>query len=147
MRYVVSIIFGRVPALVAAHLRSSATATASRGQSDRIAEGRAEDEPLFLPSSLNEAERALCVPEVTETELFMRDAQLHESLDQVRALLHMKSGLLMFKKKNVRHQRQNTRARNIIDTNQERLMLFAVKYRAARRGRPRRMHPALRTSY
>ena len=123
-----------VPALVASHLRTSATSATSHGRhgSDRIAESRAEDEPLFLPSSLGAADRESCASGVADAELLMRDAQLHECLDQVRVLLHVKAGLVMHKNKHFRHQRQNTRARTIIETNDERLQRFADKYRAAR---------------
>ena len=54
------------------------------------------------------------------------------TLDVLRTYLHIKSRLIRFKARNVRHQGANTRARDKIDKNEVKIAAAAEKYRAAR---------------
>lgn len=90
-----------------------------------------EDTLLFLPSSLSIGDRAKCSSGLTNIECRLREGQLCSALDSVRLHLHMKSRLVKFKHRNMRHQGAQTRARTKIDKNQEKINSAADKYRAA----------------
>ena len=94
-----------------------------------------EDEQLFLPHNLTPTERAGCAAGLAAIEERVRDAQLHETLDRLRLHLHIKARLVTFKNRNVRAQRPNTRARGQINTNEQRIVWYANKYRAARKAK------------
>ena len=120
VRAVQAIYMSGVPALVAAHRQSTP------------ADNHPEDEPLFTPSQLSVEGLASCSPGIADIEARLRDAQLHECLDEMRTLLHLKAGLVIHKQRHVRHQRPNTRARSIIENNEQRIKTYSAKYRAAR---------------
>ncbi|EKM51330.1 uncharacterized protein PHACADRAFT_61413, partial [Phanerochaete carnosa HHB-10118-sp] len=60
-----------------------------------------EDQRLFLPYKLDETDLALCSQGLAEIKECLRDAQLHDSLDKLRAQLHVKTRLVAFKNRNV----------------------------------------------
>lgn len=91
-----------------------------------------EQQPLFLPSSLSHDDLDACVENLANAEVRLRDGQLHDSLDKVRVHLHIKSWLLTFKARNVRHQGPNTRAMAQLDANEGKIIMCAEKYHAAR---------------
>lgn len=91
-----------------------------------------EDQPLYLPSSLQQDDLDACVEDLANNELRLREGQLHDSLEKVRIHLHIKSRLLVFKARNVRHQGPNTRAMAQLDANEGKIIMYAEKYRAAR---------------
>ncbi|KAJ7897985.1 hypothetical protein B0H14DRAFT_3080821 [Mycena olivaceomarginata] len=72
-----------------------------------------ENEPLFLPSALSEAERADggCVNGLLEMELVMRDAQCRSALVKLRNQLVIKGRFLNYKALHARHQGATTRIR------------------------------------
>ena len=119
-----------VPSLAAAHALSVAPAASTpSGQrpaaaasttSSRIID-RPEDEPLFLPHSLTAEQLQNSAPGLARIEERLREAQLDESLDRLRLHLHVKARLVTFKNRQVRHQGPNTRARRLIDANQEKI--------------------------
>ncbi|GJF00658.1 hypothetical protein PsYK624_169540 [Phanerochaete sordida] len=94
-----------------------------------------ENQPLFLPGQLSSEDLQLCTPGLADLEERLRDGQLHESLDKLRVQLHVKSCLLNFKGRHVRHQRPNTVMRWRLDTNNAKIIALAEKYRAARRAK------------
>ena len=93
---------------------------------------RPEEEPLFLPHALTADNLQSCAPGIARIEERLREAQLAESLDKLRVHLHVKARLVTFKNRQVRHQGPNTRARRLIDLNQEKISATTARYRAAR---------------
>lgn len=90
-----------------------------------------EDQPLFLPHELTFEDLEQCTPGLAEIEERLRDAQLFAMLDKLRVQLHVKTRLITFKNRNVRHQGPTTRARRRIDVNEGKILAIAEKYRAA----------------
>ncbi|KAJ7753859.1 hypothetical protein B0H16DRAFT_1316820, partial [Mycena metata] len=91
-----------------------------------------ENEPLFLPSALSEAEReAGCTLGLLEMEMLLRDAQCRMSLVRLRNQLHIKTRYLNYKKLHARHQGPNTRARTIVTRNETKIRLHSEKYQTA----------------
>jgi hypothetical protein len=92
----------------------------------------AENVPLLLPSALSPELRALgCNRGVEAIELRLRDAQCRSALDQIRNYLHVKSRFRTYKGGQVRHQGATTRARGLMDRNDEQIRMQAEKYIAA----------------
>lgn len=91
-----------------------------------------ESQPLFLPHQLSETELDLCAPGLAEIESRLRDGQLTDSLDKLRVHLHIRSRLITFKNRHMRHQQQNTRANAKIHQNEAKIDALVLKYRAAR---------------
>lgn len=95
-----------------------------------------EDQPLFLPHSLSMDDLDTCHAGLAEIEgrlrdEQMRDEQMREALDKVRIHLHIKSRIVTFKNRNVRHQELSKAAREKIDKNDDKIKAFVEKYRAA----------------
>ncbi|KAJ7852858.1 hypothetical protein B0H13DRAFT_1904401 [Mycena leptocephala] len=91
-----------------------------------------ENEPLFLPSALSEAERATgCSKGLLEMELLLRDAQCRGALVRLRNQLHIKARYLNYKMLHARHQGANTRSRTIVNRNETKIRLHSEKYQAA----------------
>lgn len=123
-----------IPQLVATRqLALRAAAKKNSGTSPETVVEHPEDQPLFLPSALDEQQSMLCVPGLAEIEQRLREGQLQESLERIRIQLHIKSRLIGDKQRNVRGQRPNTRAISKINANEAKIVAFAEKYRAARR--------------
>lgn len=91
-----------------------------------------ELQPLFFPHQLETDELDGCVDGVANLEARLRDGQLRNSLDRLRIQLHYKHRLLAYKERNSRHQRQNMRSRQHLETNEVKIIAVANKYRAAR---------------
>lgn len=96
---------------------------------------RPEDQPLFLPSTLTVPQFTGCTNAsgLKDLEKRLREGQLRSSLDKLRVHLHIKTRLMAFKGRNVRHQGPTTRARKKINSNEAKIIAYAEKYRAARR--------------
>ena len=109
------------------HLTSRRLAT---GEVDRL--DLPEIQPLFLPHQLSPSELDLSTPGLAEMEARLRDGQLTDSLDKLRVHLHIRSRLITYKNRHVRHQKYNTRARTRIDKNEAKINALKQKYRAAR---------------
>jgi hypothetical protein len=92
-----------------------------------------ENESLFLPSALSEAERADggCVNGLLEMELVMRDAQCRSALVKLRNQLVIKGRFLNYKALHARHQGATTRARSIVNRNELKIRLHSEKYQVA----------------
>ncbi|KAJ7875574.1 hypothetical protein B0H14DRAFT_2568720 [Mycena olivaceomarginata] len=91
-----------------------------------------ENVPLFLPSALTPELRALgCTRGVEGIEERLRDAQCRSALDAMRNYLHVKSRFRTYKGGQVRHQGATTRARNLMNRNDEKIRMEAEKYVAA----------------
>lgn len=133
IREVQAIYIPPVPQLVAQYQQAIATRLASQTRPSLTITDIdvPEDQPLFLPSALTSEQRAICTPGLAEIETRLRDGQLASSLDTLRCHLHIKSQMLRYKERNVRHQDPNTRARAKIETNETKIVVAAEKYRAA----------------
>ncbi|KAJ7896246.1 hypothetical protein B0H14DRAFT_2558175 [Mycena olivaceomarginata] len=91
-----------------------------------------ENEPLFLPSALSEAQRtAGCTPGLLEMELLMHDAQCRGSLVKLRNQLIIKARFLNYKSLHARHQGVTTHSQMIVDRNETKIRLHSKKYQAA----------------
>ncbi|KAF8156246.1 hypothetical protein BJ912DRAFT_1070627 [Pholiota molesta] len=92
-----------------------------------------EDAAIWLPSRLPEPHRSrICVTGLPAIEERIRDAQLPDSLENVKRILKIKSRMIAFKNKNIRGQRDGTRSRAVIDRVHDRARYSAEKYREAR---------------
>ncbi|KAJ7792665.1 hypothetical protein B0H14DRAFT_3094155 [Mycena olivaceomarginata] len=100
---------------------------------DAPANEQAEDEPLFLPSALSEAERGNggCTPGLYEMELLMREAQCGSALAKLRNQLVIKARFLNYKSLHARGQGSTTRARSIVARNELKIRLHSEKYQMA----------------
>jgi hypothetical protein len=92
-----------------------------------------ENEPLFLPSALSEAERADggCARGLLEMELLLRDAQCRSALEKLRHQLVIKARFLNYKSLHARHQGATTRSRTIVTRNELKIRAHSEKYQAA----------------
>ena len=90
-----------------------------------------EDECLYLPSQINVESLEACEPGLADIKNCLREGQMRDSLDKLRIQLHIKSRLVNFKVRNVRHQGANTRANKKLQDNEAKIVSFAEKYRAA----------------
>ena len=96
-----------------------------------------EEQPLFFPSEVDTDLLDLCEPGVAEIEAQLREGQMRDALDQLRIQLHIKTRLLNYKHKNVRHQKANTRSNVKLHANEAKIVELAEKYRAAREAKIR----------
>jgi hypothetical protein len=92
-----------------------------------------ENEPLYLPSALSEAEHADggCASSLFKMELSMRDAQCRNALVKLRNQLVVKARFLNYKALHARHQGATTRARAIVNRNEVKIRLHSEKYQNA----------------
>ncbi|KAF7337193.1 CxC2 domain-containing protein [Mycena sanguinolenta] len=91
-----------------------------------------ENEPLFLPSSLSAAQRAVePVHGLAVIEDQLRDAQCAMSLVLLRNQLMIKARFLLYKRLHARHQGANTRARTLVVRNESKIRLHSEKYQMA----------------
>nr|GAT43939.1 predicted protein [Mycena chlorophos] len=93
-----------------------------------------ENTPLIFPSALPHQMRdgPGCKPGLVEIERRLRHAQCKTSLIRLRAQLHIKKRLLIYKKNHSRHQGANTRSRALIGRNEAKVKAYADCYQAAR---------------
>ncbi|KAF8170039.1 hypothetical protein K438DRAFT_1614355, partial [Mycena galopus ATCC 62051] len=91
-----------------------------------------ENVPLFLPSALTTAQRAVeGVSVLASMEEALRDAQCATALERLRNQLHVKSRLLTYKELQARHQGANTHTRAIVTRNESKIRLHSEKYQMA----------------
>ncbi|KAF7300224.1 CxC2 domain-containing protein [Mycena kentingensis (nom. inval.)] len=95
----------------------------------------AELVPLLPPSALAESTRSAggCRDGLVELERQLRDAQCRSALAALRLQLHVKQRLLAYKRHHSRNQGANTRSRALVARNENKILLRADKYQAARR--------------
>ena len=87
-----------------------------------------ESQVLFLPSQLSQDDLDLCALGLAEIENRLCEGQLHDSLDKIQVQLHVKSRLLNFKGRHVRHQGLNTTMRHRLDVNDAKIIALAERY-------------------
>ncbi|KAJ7840488.1 hypothetical protein B0H14DRAFT_3086866 [Mycena olivaceomarginata] len=110
-------------------LQALAERPAPKGEKEEEAAALVENVPLFLPSALSEDLRALgCNKGVEAIELRLCDAQCCSALDQIRNYLYVKSRFRTYKGAQVRHQGATTRARGLMNRNDEKIRMQAEKY-------------------
>lgn len=98
-----------------------------------VEEGHPEDFKLWLPSHLpSNRRRATCFEGLPKIESRLRIAQCHDSLDEVRYMLRVKTRMVQFKNQNVRGQREGIRSRAVISRVQEKVMDAVRRYREGR---------------
>ena len=110
-----------VPQLVARHSRQP-------GASNLLP----EEGPLYFPSKLSGDELDVCSPGIAEIEERLREGQMHDALDKLRVHLHIKTGMVMFKDRNIRNQAATTRAQSMLKMNDNKIWAFVEKYCKAR---------------
>jgi hypothetical protein len=91
-----------------------------------------ELQALFLPSEISTQVLGGCHLGLDEIERQLRDAQCRTSLDHIRTHLYIKSGLMTYKQRHVRHQGASTRTRTTIDSNDMKIKIFQARYNTAR---------------
>jgi hypothetical protein len=109
--------------------------SAMRERTERAASDTSMEIPpfefaLLLPSSLPRTTR--CLPTLRQHEFKLRLAQAHESLDELRDHLCLRTHMYKYKDKNIVGQRANTRCQNMINSVQDKVNASAGKYRTAR---------------
>ncbi|KAF8151059.1 hypothetical protein BJ912DRAFT_938171 [Pholiota molesta] len=98
---------------------------------DKISAQGAISAFILLKQSYSKLHR-ICVTGLPAIEERIRDAQLPDSLENVKRILKIKSRMIAFKNKNIRGQRDGTRSRAVIDRVHDRARYSAEKYREAR---------------
>ncbi|KAJ7720607.1 hypothetical protein B0H14DRAFT_3098532 [Mycena olivaceomarginata] len=89
----------------------------------------AENIPLVPPSALSGELRASgCNKGVDSIELQLWDKQCQNALDEIRHYLHVKLRFRTYKGSQVRHQGVMTRARDLMNRNDEKIRMQAEKY-------------------
>jgi hypothetical protein len=81
---------------------------------------------------MSPAQLAGCHAQLKEIKRRLCEGQLRSSLDRLHVHLHIKTRLMTFKGRNVRHQGPTTRARKKINANETKIIMQAEKYWAAR---------------
>ncbi|TFK80097.1 hypothetical protein K466DRAFT_667830 [Polyporus arcularius HHB13444] len=106
----------------------------SSGQSESEAPAKAEDVPLWLPSSLPPILRASLAPGLADKERRLRIAQADDALEDIRRLRRIITGIADFKRLNVAGagQRSTGRVRTLFTKFQHKIDRAADRYRAAR---------------
>ncbi|KAJ6477917.1 hypothetical protein C8R47DRAFT_984594 [Mycena vitilis] len=95
---------------------------------------KAEDVSLHLPSALSAEERAGgCVRGLPMMEARLREAQCNDALVKLRALLHSKGHLLVFRNENLTGQGATTRSQSLVARVGARVTQHHKKYNQARR--------------
>ncbi|KAF4584854.1 hypothetical protein EYR40_001671 [Pleurotus pulmonarius] len=87
--------------------------------------------PILFPSSFSETERAHVDKRVVDVEGRLREAKCRSALDEIRNLLFIKSRLVSYKDRNVRHQAANTRTRTLIQRNESKIKLQVKKFQSS----------------
>jgi hypothetical protein len=101
---------------------------------EEAAPPKAEDIRLFLPSALPTDERMSgCLRGVPDMEARLRKAQCSDALVKLRALLHSKGHLILFRNENVTGQYGSTRSQTLIARVGTRVTQHHKKYNKARR--------------
>ncbi|KAI5897299.1 uncharacterized protein SCHCODRAFT_02489565 [Schizophyllum commune H4-8] len=93
----------------------------------------AEQMNLYMPSDLpSNIRRMSCAEGLPEKELKLRVAQARDFLDAIRRKLHAKQYHIVWRNENATGQKKSTRARQLLETLQNKINLDAVGYRHAR---------------
>ena len=87
---------------------------------------------LYLPSELSASQLLQCIPGLSNLENQLREAQCSSSLERLRDQLFIKTRFLIHKGLHLRHQAATTRARTLLNRNERKIRLHAMKYRDAR---------------
>ncbi len=95
---------------------------------------RAEDIPLWLPSSLPPLLRSSLAPGLADKERRLRLAQADDALEDIRRLRRILTGIVEFKRLNVTGtgQRSTLKVRSLYTKFQDKVKRAAERYRAAR---------------
>ncbi|CAK5273727.1 unnamed protein product [Mycena citricolor] len=95
---------------------------------------QAENIKLWMPSDMPASlgDNRGCALGLVGMEVRLRVAQCENSLAQVRARLHAKRHLILFRNTNVTGQVNSTKARTLIDEIGEKVNISAARYRAGR---------------
>ncbi|KAG2096118.1 uncharacterized protein F5147DRAFT_584181 [Suillus discolor] len=86
----------------------------------------AEYFPLLLPSEI--CEHSTCDPKLLDIEWSLCHAQANDALDECRSNIRLRHQLIQFKGQHIRGQGATTRARQTIQTVENRLILSHAKY-------------------
>ncbi|KAL1658415.1 hypothetical protein GGF50DRAFT_92641 [Schizophyllum commune] len=93
----------------------------------------AEQMKLYMPSDLPASIRRMsCAEGLPEKELKLRVAQAHDFLQAIRRKLHAKQYHIVWRNENTTGQKKSTRARQLLQTLQDKINLDATGYRRAR---------------
>ncbi len=87
--------------------------------------------PVVLPSSLSAEGRGSCQRQLIDAEVRLREGRCQSALDELRKLLFVKSRLVTYKDRNVRHQAANTRTRTLIARNEAKIKFQAMKFQTS----------------
>lgn len=111
-------------------------AKAEKAVPEGIPPTKVQDIPLWLPSAMasvpRRAPKLPCDPVLQEYEWRLREGQAHEALEEVRDGLRLRAHHYLFKDKNIRGVRHNTRANEKIAKIQRIINAAASIYRVAR---------------
>lgn len=110
---------------------------------DRLVDGQAREAEaealpvevtsLFMPSGLTCVEREnICLDELVIMEEKLREAECHDALKRMRAILQSRVHSIHHKNTNARGQRRLTRAQAIIDGLNQKIKKAVARYRRAR---------------
>jgi hypothetical protein len=89
--------------------------------------------PLFMPSELESNMRSqACVAGLVDMECRLRRADTSDALEELRRQLRTRTALNRWKVNNITGQRPNTRARNILHSNDLRIHIAKMRYRKSR---------------
>lgn len=88
--------------------------------------------PLFLPSQIPQSARSGLVEGVCKMESRLREGQMRNTLDKLLIHLHIRSRLASYKARQVRHQRENQKARAQLEANHTKIKIYKLKYQAVR---------------
>ncbi|VDB89320.1 unnamed protein product [Peniophora sp. CBMAI 1063] len=93
-----------------------------------------ERAPLFLPSSLSDAQRAMCLGDIAAKEERLRVAQALDAIHHVRRCLRVKLGLVHYKHVQAEgpSNARTSRARSLIADHESKLNRHVERYRATR---------------
>jgi hypothetical protein len=110
---------------------------ASQGYTDDLeSETGVEDATLWLPSSIPARHRKdVCAPQLPLVESRLRAALCHDTLDEIRYAMRVKSRMIQFKNQNISGQREGIRSRVVIDKVHERVVAAVSKYRMNHRAK------------
>ncbi|KAJ8481555.1 hypothetical protein ONZ45_g15279 [Pleurotus djamor] len=87
-----------------------------------------ESVPIILPSSLPPESRSSCLPQLFQIEQKLHEGRCTTALNALRNLLFIKSRLLNYKDRHVRHQGPNTRTRTLINRNETKIKVQVAKF-------------------
>ncbi|KAJ8503496.1 hypothetical protein ONZ45_g10817 [Pleurotus djamor] len=90
-----------------------------------------ESVPILLPSALDPTSLSTCDVRLLRIEKRLHEARCTTSLNSLRNLLYIKSRLLSYKDRHVRHQGPNTRTRTLINRNEAKIKIQVTKFQTS----------------